>query len=61
MRMNNLLMMLALGACCLSGAAETIAYWRYGKISSVRVTTGVVAPEEFLSERLKAGLTVVFR
>ena len=31
------------------------------KISSVRVTTGVVAPEEFLSERLKAGLTVVFR
>ena len=59
MRMNKLLMMLALGACCLSGAAETIAYWRYGKVSSVRVTTGVVAPADFLTERLKAGLTVL--
>ena len=30
MRMDKLLMMLALGACCLSGAAETVAYWRFG-------------------------------
>ena len=30
MRMSNLLMILALGACCSVGAAETIAYWRFG-------------------------------
>ena len=32
-----------------------------GKVSSVRVTTGVVAPADFLAERLKAGLTVILR
>ena len=30
MRMNKLLMMLALGACVSAGAAETIAYWPFG-------------------------------
>lgn len=32
-----------------------------GKVSSVRVTTGVVAPTDFLTERLKPGISVVIR
>ena len=30
MRIRNLLMILTLGACCSTGVAETIAYWRFG-------------------------------
>ena len=62
-----LFVLLAMSASAVS--AETIAYWRFGEKgledcsghNIELVTTGVVAPADFLAERLKAGLTVILR